>query len=297
MSKLPPKPYPLNPVLYIVGPTASGKTALAIRLAKLLDGEIVCADSQTVRREMNIGTAKPTTQEMDGIPHHCLDLVEPFEGFSLYQYQKLACKAIKDIQSRGKYPIVVGGTGLYVDALYFDFELPEIDSSEKVEEFSNLSVQDLQQKIKTGGLELPENDKNPRHLINVLLRAGRTGKQNKPKDGAIIIGIKPERSVLVGRINARVEAMFESGFVEEVKRIVGTYGHPPRNFDGIGYRIVMRYLDGEITLLEAKELFKIADRQYAKRQMSWFKRNSDIEWFETPEKAYDFLKNSFTKTV
>lgn len=280
-----------NPTIFIVGPTASGKTALAIRLAKLLDGEIVCADSQTVRREMNIGTAKPTLAEMEGIPHHCLDLVEPYEEFSLYQYQSLAKKSIEGIQARGKRPIVVGGTGLYIDALYFDFELPEIEQRENAEEYNNLSVDELQQKIKIACLEMPENDKNPRHLINVLLRAGQSGRQNKPAEGTIIIGLRPERSVLVGRINARVEAMYDGGFVEEVKMIVSKYGRPPRNFDGIGYRIVMRYLDGEVTLDEAKELNKIADRQYAKRQMSWFKRNDNIEWFETPEKAFEHLKN------
>ena len=124
MKPLPRTSYLVPRTLYVVGPTASGKTALAIRLAKLLNGEIVCADSQTVRLEMNIGTAKPEPAEMDGIPHHCLDLVEPYEEFSLFQYQKLASEAIKDVQARGKLPIVVGGTGLYIDALYFDFELP-----------------------------------------------------------------------------------------------------------------------------------------------------------------------------
>ena len=118
--------------VYIVGPTASGKTALAIKLAKLLNGEIVCADSQTVRRAMNIGTAKPTLREMEGIPHHGLDLIEPYEEFSLYQYQKLAKQAIQNIELRGKRPIGVGGTGLYIDALYFDFELPEIAESKKI---------------------------------------------------------------------------------------------------------------------------------------------------------------------
>ena len=276
--------------VYIVGPTASGKTALAIKLAKLLNGEIVCADSQTVRRAMNIGTAKPTLREMEGIPHHGLDLIEPYEEFSLYQYQKLAKQAIQNIELRGKRPIVVGGTGLYIDALYFDFELPEIAESKNTEKLRGLSVDELQQKIKNSGLELPDNEKNPRHLINVLLRAGALGTQNKPKGGTIIVGLKPERSVLIERINARVEAMFESGFVEEVRKILSTYGRPPFFFDGIGYRIVMRYLDDEINIDEAKELFKIADRQYAKRQMSWFKRNNNIEWFETPEKAFEHIK-------
>jgi len=277
-------------MIFVVGPTASGKTALSIKLAKLFNGEIVCADSQTVRREMNIGTAKPTQLEMEGVRHHLLDIIDPYEEFSLHSFQQLANEAIEDMLARAKLPIVVGGTGLYVDALYFDFELPKIEQSKNGHEFESLSVDELQQKIKSTGLELPENDKNPRHLINVLLRSGALGKQNKPADGTLIIGLKPERSVLIDRINARVDVMFDSGFVEEVKGIVSKYGRPPRNFDGIGYRIVMRYLDGEVTLEEARELFKIADRQYAKRQMSWFKRNSNIEWFETPEKALEHLK-------
>jgi tRNA dimethylallyltransferase len=317
--------------IYIVGPTASGKTALSIDLALAIDAEIICADSQTIRREMNIGTAKPSIEEMKGIPHHMLDQIDPYDEYSLAVYQKTAKSAIDDISRRGKIVIIVGGTGLYIDSLYFNYKLPKLQNPqtsrtppkspkestlepviepviepilEPIEpsatsiarshlatrcDLAMLSVEELQNLIIEQSLELPRNIQNPRHLANVLLRNGNVGSHDQPAHGSIIVGVNPGREVLINRINNRVDKMFEGGFVDEVRGIVTRHGRPPRSFDAIGYRIVMRMLDGEISEQIAKELFKIADRQYAKRQLSWFKRNENVIWFESPELAKNYI--------
>lgn len=284
--------------IYIVGPTASGKTALSIKIAKLLDAEIVCADSQTIRRDMNIGTAKPTLEERAGIVHHCLDIIDPYDEFSLDRYLTSARRAIADIHARGKVALVVGGTGLYVDGLFYNFSLPEIDAAVAADKdkLQRLSVTILQEKIREGGLALPENKENKRHLVNTLIRNGAEGVQHAPELDSLIIGVRPPRDVLLERIEARSTAMIEAGFFDEVRAIVQKYGRPPRQFDGIAYRIAMRVIDGEITEAEAQELMVVSDRQYAKRQLSWFKRNEHIRWFEDGESAYEFIRASFLRT-
>lgn len=280
--------------LYIVGPTASGKTALSIEFAKLLDAEVVCADSQTIRRGMNIGTAKPTMEDMQGIPHHMLDIIDPYDDYSLAEYQKMAQAVMADITNRGKRVIVVGGTGLYIDALYFNFQLPKLSGelSNQRSKLALLSVDELQRSVGNSGLIMPKNSLNKRHLINTLLRGGSMGTANRPDDRSLIIGITPERGLLIERINARVDDMFDHGFIDEVRSIISRYGQPPREFDAIGYRIVMRMLASEISEQEARDLFKIADRQYAKRQISWFRRNQDILWFTSPDEAKTFILGS-----
>lgn len=284
--------------LYIVGPTASGKTALSIELAKELKGEIICADSQTIRRDMNIGTAKPTILDMQGIPHHMIDIIDPYDDYSLARYLVESRKLITKLRKVGKPSIIVGGTGLYIDALYLNFTLPTTQKSlarPKLAtrlDFAGVSVEELRERILKNGYKLPINDKNRRHLENVLLRLGQSGGSAKPDSGAVIIGINPGRQVLVDRINLRVDKMFEAGFVDEVRSIIDKYGRPPKSFDAIGYKIVMRHIDGEISLDESRELFKIADRQYAKRQIAWFKRNKHIIWFESPAKAKSYILSS-----
>jgi tRNA dimethylallyltransferase len=275
--------------LYIVGPTASGKSALALDIARARGAEIICADSQTVRREMNIGTAKPTPADQSLVPHHMLDIIDPYDNYSLHRFQKQAKQIIYDIHEANKLAIVVGGTGLYVDSLYFDYKLPELSGELSHSDYERLSVSELQAEIKQSGLALPENDKNPRHLINVLLRRGESGASSAGDKNALIVGISPPRELLIERINTRVDQMFDHGFVDEVLTIVSTYGDPPTEFDAIGYRIAMRHLKGEISIDEAKDLFKIADRQYAKRQISWLRRNKDIRWFDSPEQAKAFI--------
>jgi len=278
-------------ILYIVGPTASGKTALSIELAKEIDAEIVCADSQTVRQDMNIGTAKPTKTEMRGVVHHMIDIIDPYAEFNLKDFIDRAMYIINDIHKRNKNVIVVGGTGLYIDALFFRFALPQLSytTTDKLADLNNQSIDSLHSIINATSLTMPPNSSNPRHLINVILRAGKTGQKNVPDEKSIIIGINPGREVLLKRINTRVDSMFDTGFIEEVRGIIKKYGKPPRSFDAIGYRIAMRLIEEEIDQTQARELFKIADRQYAKRQLSWFKRNGHIKWFESPAEAKEYI--------
>ena len=271
--------------LFIVGPTASGKSALSIELAKNLGAEIICADSQTLRRGMDIGTAKPTPKERQMIVHHMLDCIDPYEDYNLSMFLRDSRKILQDIHARGKRAIVVGGTGLYTDALYFNFELPDISANH----IEGMTVEELRDHILKIGLAVPKNSSNPRHLINTIKRNGKVGVKGKPIAGSLIIGINPGREMLIDRINARVDAMFENGFIDEVKAVLSEYGEPPDDFDAIGYRIAYRYIKNEIDIDEAKALFKIADRQYAKRQMSWYKRNEDIVWFSSPEDAKSFI--------
>jgi tRNA dimethylallyltransferase len=271
--------------IYIVGPTASGKSALSIELAKELGAEIICADSQTLRRGMDIGTAKPTPSEREGIPHHMLDCIDPYDSYNLSMFLKDSRRALRDIHARGKQAIIVGGTGLYTDALYFNFQLPDISDAR----FGDMSIEELRSRILELGLALPQNSLNPRHLINTIRRNGARGGRNCPDPSAMIFGINPGREVLIERINRRVDAMFDVGFIDEVRSLLDAYGVPPRDFDAIGYRIAYRYIKNEIDVDEAKALFKIADRQYAKRQMSWYRRNSDIVWFASPDTAKSFI--------
>ena len=280
------------PTIYIVGPTASGKTAASLEIARSLGGEIVCADSQTVRRGMDIGTAKPSHAEQARVPHHLIDIIDPYEEFSLAAFLGCARPVIDDIKRRGKIPIVTGGTGLYIDALFYNFELPRVIDTSAAKDLELKSVDELQAIVRELGLAMPTNSLNPRHLKNTILRAGELGTRTTPKPHSLIAGILPAAEVLSERIDRRVESMFAQGFVKEVRDLITCYGRPPTTFDAIGYKIVMRHLDGEVSLDEAKELIKIADRQYAKRQRSWFRRNPSIAWFDSPEALVSFILKS-----
>jgi tRNA dimethylallyltransferase len=277
-------------LIFIVGPTASGKSGLAMTLAEKFNGEIICADSQTLRKYLDIGTAKPTVQDQEEIRHHLLDVIEPYERFSVASFKKLAEEAIVDIQKRGKIPVIVGGTGLYIDALYFDFEVSEDSSNSRYKKELELkSVKELQEITRDSGFPMPENENNPRHLIGVILRGGKVREDNKPVPNALIYGLMPEDEVLKNRISKRVDKMFDNGLVEEVRRLIADYGVPPAKLDAIGYPIVARMLNGEIDETMAKQLFVHAHWQYARRQKSWFKRNKHIQWFQEVKPAFEHI--------
>ncbi len=279
--------------IFVVGPTASGKSELAMRLAENYDGEILCADSQTIRRGMDIGTAKPSAADQARVKHHMLDIIEPYAEFSLADFLTIARPIINDIHGRGEVAVVVGGTGLYIDALFYNFELPQLGSVVALkDELEDKSVEALQQIIRDNGYVMPINDQNPRHLINVILRAGSAGVRGEPDASSLIVGISPGMGVLIRRIETRVEAMFAGGFLDEVRELSQVYGEPPREFDAIGYKIALRHIHGDLSEAEAKDLFKLRDRQYAKRQISWLRRNKHIRWYTDPNEAYDAIIGS-----
>jgi tRNA dimethylallyltransferase len=249
--QLPTSPRPL---LVIVGETASGKSALGIELAERFNGEIICADSRTIYKGMDIGTAKPTKEERASAPHHLLDVVAPNTRFTVVDFKRLANDAIANIASRGKMPIMVGGTGLYVDSVIYDYE------------FST---------PKDAMLRDPQN---PRHLMKDESRA----RQEKLRPNTLILGLKLERDTLKERIANRVDAMVESGLVDEVRNLGAEYGWQATALQATGYKAFREYINGAITLDEAKELFIKNDLNLAKRQRTWFKRNKSIHWVKGP---------------
>lgn len=283
-------------LVVIVGPTASGKSDLAMLVAKTYGGEIITADSRTVYRGMDVGTAKPSKTDQKEVPHWGLDLVSPGQRFTAHQFQKYAKSKIKDIQKRDKLPILVGGTGLYIDAVLFGFSfLPDADLDNRAK-LEVLSVSQLQQIIKNKGYKIPLNSQNKRHLIRAIETEGKIGTKNlRPMTGTIVIGIMPSDDALKDRINRRAEQLFTRGVIKETKELVHAYGQKVvERSGGIIYKICLRLINGEINLEEAKELDKIADWQYARRQRTWFKRNPYIKWFKNQQSAFEYIANKLT---
>lgn len=272
----------MAPLIVITGPTASGKTGLALDLAERYGGEIICADSRTIYRGMDIGTAKPTDEERARVPHHLLDVVEPGEGFTAKDFQALAHTAIADIRSRGKVPFLVGGTGLYIDAVVLEYQWPE-QVSER-ERFEGLTNEELISMLKKQHIALPENIANRRHLISALVRGGIAGDSRRaPRENVHVVAIATDKSVLENRIRERAREMFKQGVVEETKRLAKRYGWDSEAMTSNIYPIIHRVIKGEISEAEAVELFVIKDRQLAKRQVTWLRRHDFVQWLPLEE--------------
>lgn len=284
-----------NKIIAIVGATASGKTAYAVELAKQINGEIISADSRLVYKGMNIGTAKPALDEMQGIPHYMVDIVEPDINYSAGLYAKEAKKHVKDILSRGKTPVIAGGTGLYFRILLENYKLPDVEPDYKLrEELSKLSFDELSHILsdldKNALNTLERNDKKKiiRYIEIVKLTglplSKACGKNDDKEFDIEWIGLNFPREELYERINKRVDLMIEQGLVEETKYLLKKYGRIPNIVDTIGYKEIISYLDGEFTLDEAKDKLKQNTRNYAKRQLTWFRKNENINWNCYPEK-------------
>lgn len=276
--------------IVIVGPTASGKTALSLRLATLLNGEIICADSRTVYKGMDIGTAKPTAQDQALVKHHCIDLVYPNEPFTVADFVIAAKQAEQTIRHSSKTPITVGGSGLFIDGFIYDYSFvapnPEVRKT-----YQSWSVTQLQQEIIKRNIALPVNSKNKRHLTLALERANRPTPTKKalPKD-TMIIGIAPEKDVLLGNIEQRANQMIQEGVLEEVSHMYKTYNTSPALLGGV-YRTVQPYLRGEQSIDATLQSIITYDKKLAKRQLTWFKRNPDITWFTSPQEALEWFMN------
>ena len=284
-------------VIVICGPTASGKTKLSIELAKQINGEIISCDSMQVYKDMNIGTAKPTTEEMQGIKHYLIDYVSPTKRYSVSDYKKDAKKAINEIIAKNKVPIIVGGTGLYIDSLIYEIEYPEIEFDEQyrnklekeVEEKGLLELYEKAKKIDSEAIQkISKTDK--KRILRILEIYHSTGKtktelekqsrQKEPEFEYHVYALSWDRDILYQRINKRVDMMIEQGLIQEVEEITKKYKTFPTAMQGLGYKEVVEYLDGKITKEEMIEKIKQETRRYAKRQLTWFRKNKQTIWLD-----------------
>lgn len=273
-----------RPLIVIVGPTASGKTGVAIEIAKKCNGEIICADSRTVYRGMNIGTAKPTLEERQGIPHWGLDLIDPDEKLTAYDFKKYAEVKINEIRARHRTPILVGGTGLYIDAVIFDYQFGSKSNDTIRSQFEKMSIEELQNYCIKNNIILPENYKNKRHLIRAAEQKTINKKRRKmPIEDCIIVGIATDRHTLKERIKDRAEQLFQNGVVDEATGLGKKYGWNIESMTGNIYPLVRSYLAGELSLKDMKEKFITLDWRLAKRQLTWLKRNPYIRWLSLSE--------------
>ncbi len=284
-------------IIGVVGPTASGKTDYAIRLAKERGGEVVSCDSMQIYRHMDIGTAKPTSEEMQGIPHHMIDIAEPEENFSVARFVKLARECIDDILERGKIPVLCGGTGLYFDSIINNLEFSEMETDEEYRQSLNALAEEkgcefvhrMLREVDPRSADAihPNNLKRVIRALEIYKVSGKPKsvldreQRGEPLYEGEIFGLSRPRDVLYDRINRRVDIMMEQGLLEEVKTLL-SMGISPKatSMQAIGYKELVWYLDGTLPLKEAVDKIKQESRRYAKRQITWFKRNPDIIWLE-----------------
>lgn len=302
-------------IVAVIGPTASGKTALSVELAKRFSGEIISADSMQIYKTMDIATAKPTEDEKQGVPHHLMDFLDPCEEFSVARFCELAKTAITDIAARDRLPIVTGGTGLYVDALLDGMRFEEAHTdpvlratiTAEVEERGVDKTLDYIRAFDPTSAERLSIDRNPKRLIRcieVYLSTGMTQTQlnekqmgSGPAYHALKLGLTAsDREFLYERVNRRVDVMMENGLLEEARRF---YQHQSGDTASaaIGYKELLPYLGGELDLDICVANLKRATRRYAKRQMTWFKRDKSIRWFNIDELSFDDILNEAAEMI
>ena len=298
-------------ILAVVGPTASGKSALALELAKRLDGEIISCDSMQIYRRMNIGTAKPTAEEMAEIPHRMIDIAEPTDSYSCAEYVAEASRAIEDCAKRGRLPIVCGGTGLYLDALLRknDFE-SQTENSDVRKELAEYAEQNGAEALWNMLREIDPDSAEATHMNNQkrVIRAieiyrvsgitkselDRRSKEGGDRYDACVIGLGyTDRDILYRRIDRRVDLMLESGLVKETEALMdeGVFEKNATASQAIGYKELFGYIRGGESLDAASERLKIATRRYAKRQMTWFRAKDYVRWIEADQKTFEDIVN------
>ena len=292
-------------ILCIVGPTAVGKTKMSIELAKQLNGEIISGDSMQIYRGMDIGTAKATLEERQGIPHHLIDEKNPDEPYSVAAFQQTVRAKIAEIQSRGKLPIIVGGTGLYIKSVLYDYEFASESESKEVDEekYGDLTNEELHAKLaaidEAGAKEIhPNNRKRVIRALEIYETSGVKKsemierQEHKMIYDACLIGLTDDRAILYDRINKRVDVMYETGLVEEVKSLFDrNISENAQSIRAIGYKELYDYFKGLISLEGSKELIKRNSRRYAKRQYTWFNNQMDVTWFHVNVNDFDQTVN------
>ena len=286
-------------IIVITGPTGVGKTKMSIELAKRIDAEVINADSMQVYKDLNIGTAKITEKEKEGIPHHLFDIVEPTNMYTVYDYQKDARDIINDVLSRGKKVIIVGGTGLYIKALLYDYKFIKED---KTYDFSKMSNEEILDKINSYNLDINLHINNKKRLERVLTKLYNNNMQTEKTDTTlydfVAIGLTTTRDNLYKIIDNRVDKMIEDGLIDEVEKLYKKNIHSKAINTGIGYKELYKYFDKEISLDEAISLIKKNSRHYAKRQYTFFNNQMNIKWFNTNyedfsltvEEVYNYIK-------
>lgn len=293
----------MNKVIVITGPTAVGKTKLSIELAKRYNGEIINADAVQVYKGLDIGSAKVTEEEKEDIPHHLFDIKEVNEEYTIYHYQKDCRKLIKEVQGRGKTPILVGGTGLYIKAALYDYKLTE---EKETNTYDNLTDEELYNKLLEVDKDIVIDKNNRRRLIRALNyhkennKSINTNTTNKLLYDAIFIGLTTDRRILYDKINNRVDIMIKDGLLNEVKAFYDKNIRTKPLLNAIGYREIYSYFDGNISLEEAINKIKQNSRHYAKRQYTFFNHQLPIVWFETNynnfnntvEEVIDYIENN-----
>jgi len=293
---------PKYPLFVLLGPTAVGKTKLSIEIAKKINGEIISGDSMQVYKYLDIGTAKIKPEETDGIPHHLIDIKEPTESFSVAEFKKLAEEKIKEIINKGKFPMIVGGTGLYINAVINNYNFSENDANQQMrEELKKIAqeqgIEVLLEKLKevdpiSASKFHPHDQRRIIRALEVYYSTGKpisqshnSGDNDNTKYQLVMVGLNLKREKLYERINARVDEMLEAGWLAEIEHLLqkGVPTDAPA-LQGLGYKQLVMYLEGRLTLEKAVELIKRDTRRFAKRQLTWFNRDNRIYWIQVDNK-------------
>lgn len=292
-------------IICIVGPTGIGKSKLAIEVAKAIGGEIVNGDAFQIYKEMDIGTAKPSIEERSIVPHHLFDYVEPTYNFSSFDYQKSIRDKIKELENRNVPIIVCGGTGMYLKAGFYDFDLRE-ETPYDMSKYDNYTNEELHEELR----KIDEEEANKIHMNNrkrvlralqIFFTSGKKkselikNQEHKPLYNVSFIGLTRDRDELNEIINRRVDKMFEMGLYEEVENLMKKYSNNLRAFQAIGYKEIINGIENNDSIANMKELIKKNSRNYAKRQMTYFKHQMNVEWFNSSEEAFEYCINIFKK--
>ena len=271
-------------LVVIVGPTASGKTSASLDIAEEMGAFIVSADSRSIYKEMNIGTAKPSLEERRGIPHWGFDLVSPGDRFSVAGFKAGAESIIKPRQEKGEHSVMVGGTGLYIDSVVLDYTFPKDRGLFSPYEVEQMNKVELLKYYKKYNIDLPKDYQNLRRLQSGLLRDfSQSKRRSEPIENTIVVGISTDRDILKDRIRGRINEMFSLGVVEETIYVMNKYSIDDAKLPGNVYPIIARYIKNELNLEEAKQQIYTADWRLAKRQHTWFNRSKFIKWLPASE--------------
>ncbi|MBQ3376615.1 MAG: tRNA (adenosine(37)-N6)-dimethylallyltransferase MiaA [Erysipelotrichaceae bacterium] len=281
-------------VISVVGPTAVGKSDVAIKLAQRFNGEIINGDSVQVYRELNIGSAKIKEEEMEGIPHHLLDYVNIGEEYSVRHFQLDARKKIEEISERGKLPVVCGGTGLYIKAMLYDYDFVEMENTH--EEYEDMSTQELYERLLRTDPKSTEkiHPNNRRRIVRALQLADSGNLKSRQEAGqqhiqiydSFIVGLTMDRELLKKRIDMRVDMMMDNGLLAEVTALNEKYDWDAKGLQGIGYKEFREYFSGDKTLEETVKTIKTHTRQFAKRQYTWWNHQMPVRWYDVTEEGY-----------